>query len=787
MHLKRMGLTAVVREVGFFALFLAIAIALTWPLAVNLETAFSDLGDPLLNTWILDWDIHAFTHEPLHLFDAPIFAPAKYPLAYSENLVGIALLVAPLRAFGPSPVTLYNLAMLLGFAMSGYGMSVLVRTVGKSRFASIVAGILFAFCAFKFGHLAHLQIIWSGWLPLLFAALFAFWRLPSISRAGLLAAAFAMNGLTNIHWLLFGSFTLCITVAFLATVHPQRDLRFWSRLAGALVVGSLVLLPFLLPYQTVAEMYGMRRIRTEAEGGSAEWSDWLVANTRNLVYGRLWTINERSERRLFPGGVAIALAVAGFLLARRRAAGEQVHRQDSRTPVLLHILDALIALFAVGAYLGTSQSFVMTAGRHVIVSIDNAATPLVIAIVIAFVRCAIRLPVAFGGGDGSNIAAVVGRSRFTQEEWAAAVWVVIGVLGSLGLNAFLHSFLFRHVEVFQSIRAPARWAIIAYVGIALWAASGVDAIVQQPRASRRRFAQIAIALLAVADVLPRIRWEHVVADVPPVYRWLAREHVHGPVLELPMSGWNLPFPYLLASTAHHVPIMNGTSGFEPPLHAELRALTERGEFNDVLTAALEANGCELVVVHADWLLTNVQPAYAWIREGLASGHLAFVRRFDEAITGDYVFALPRSGRGWERLRLAGNRDAAGFTDDQNLERLLTGKTTYNSNTFGRIEAPRQDDDVHGPLTVSGWALSPNGIARVVVRVHSGRHVYAAALRPRPDVNAAFPWYARTPNSGFFVVLPKRPKGVPRNTDVQVEITDGSENVMRLPDRLLTWD
>jgi hypothetical protein len=789
MNPKSMRLTPVLREIGFFALFLVIAIALTWPLAANLKTAVSDLGDPLLNTWILDWDLYAFTHEPLHLFDAPIFAPAKYPLAYSENLIGIALLIAPLHALGASPITLYNLAMLLGFAMSGYGMCVLVRTVGKSPFASIVAGILFGFCTFKFDHLAHVQIIWSGWLPLLFAALFAFWRLPSIGRAGMLAAAFVMNGLTNIHWLLFGSLTLCVTIAFLAAIHPRRDRRFWFRLAGALVLGGLVLLPFLIPYRTVAHLYGMRRHRTEVAEYSAVWTDWFVANTRSLVYGRLRSINEHGERRLFPGGVAIALAVAAFFLVKRRAAGERIRHEDSpsRTSVLLHILDALIAVFAVAAYLGTFQTFVMTAHGHVVAAIDNAATPLTIAIVIALVRCAIRLPVAFGGADGANIATLVRRSRFTEEEWAAALWVVIGFLGSLGLNAFFHSFLFRHVGVFQSLRVPARWAMIAYVGLALWAASGIDAIVEQPRASRRRFAQVAIALLAIVDVMPRIRWEHAVVDVPPVYRWLARKQVQGPVLELPMSGWNLPFQYLLTSTAHHVPIMNGTSGFEPSLHAELNALTEHGEFNDVLTSALEANGCELIVVHTDWLGGNQQPAYAWIREGLASGHLAFVRRFDEAISGDYVFALSRTSRGWQRLRSTASRDAAGFTDDQNLERLLAGKTTYNSSTFGNTEAPRQDDEVHGPLTVSGWALSPNGIARVLVRVHSGRYVYGAALVRRADVSAMFPWYARTPNAGFFIVLPKRPKGVPRRTDVQVQITDGSGNVTTFPDRLLTWD
>ena len=36
-----------------------------------------------------------------------------------------------------------------------------------------MAGIFFAFVSFKFDHLAHLQNISSGWLPLILAAMIA--------------------------------------------------------------------------------------------------------------------------------------------------------------------------------------------------------------------------------------------------------------------------------------------------------------------------------------------------------------------------------------------------------------------------------------------------------------------------------------------------------------------------------------------------------------------------------------------------------------------------------------
>ncbi len=778
---------AVVREAALFALFLAIATVITWPLVLNLGTALSDLGDPILNAWILDWDLHALSHNPLRLFDAPIYVPAIYPLAYSENLLGIALLMAPLRVAGVTPIALHNIAMLLGLALSGYGTSVLVRTIGRSRFSSIVAGILFAFCPFMFEHLAHVQIFWSGWLPLTFAALFAYWRRPTLTGATLLAAAFLMNGLSNIHWLLFGGFTLFATVVFLASVQPQRGGRFWLQLCGALAVAGLLLLPILAPYLVVAEHYGMRRNLFEVADGSATLSDWLVAPPRSLLYWRLTPDNDRPERRLFPGLMPIALLIAALLFAPPRGNPTEWSEKRRRSAAILHAFDAAIILCGLASYVGAiSSKFPVSLLGWKPLTIEHFATPFAWMVLLVFVRLSLQLPRALANENRTVLRDLLARSRFTTEEWSSALWIGIGVFGSLGINSFLHPFLFQRVGAFQSIRTPARWAIIAYLGLAVWSAIGIDALLEK----RRRFGRAAvaslIAILALANVAVRTRWEHVVPTPAPVYKWLAREHVRGPVLELPMSGSDLPFPYLLGSMAHHVPIMNGTSGFEPPLHATLRTMTERKQYNNAFTALLEGSRCQLIVVHADSLSAQQQAAFAWLQEGLATGRLALVRRLDHGMSGDYVFALARVGSDWQRLVRRGERDGAGFTDEDNLARLFAGKATYNETTFGLVGPPEPEQETSGPLTVRGWALSPEGVSRVVVRVHSGKYLYQARLEPRPDVSARFPWYPKTPRAGFVATLPNRPKGLPRLTEVQVEITDGRGNVTRFPDCLVTW-
>jgi len=121
------ALKTVGRELAVFGFFLLLAIVFTWPLAVRLSTGTSDLGDPLLNTWILDWDLYDATHHVANIYQAPIFYPGKYPIAYSENLFGIAILALPFYLAGCSPLTIYNIMFIAGFAFSGYGAWVFVR------------------------------------------------------------------------------------------------------------------------------------------------------------------------------------------------------------------------------------------------------------------------------------------------------------------------------------------------------------------------------------------------------------------------------------------------------------------------------------------------------------------------------------------------------------------------------------------------------------------------------------------------------------------------------------
>jgi len=302
------------QDAGAAILFLVLSVAMTWPLVSHLGTAASDPGDPYLNAWILDWDHHATLHHPLSLFDANAFYPSHLALAFSENLYGIALILIPFRLAGLQPLAAYNVAVLLGFAFSGFGACVLGRMLTGSGLAGVAAGVFYAFVPFRFTQLAHIQHVWGGWLPLLLAALLHYAEQPSRKRAALFGVVFLMNGLTNIHWLLFGGVAIAATMAILAATGVRR----WLPLAAATAVACLLLLPFLWPYEAASRQYGMVRLWDDVTNYSARPAHWLVSNDTNRTYGMLADSRVDPELWLFPGFLSIVAGVAGAVVAARR-------------------------------------------------------------------------------------------------------------------------------------------------------------------------------------------------------------------------------------------------------------------------------------------------------------------------------------------------------------------------------------------------------------------------------------------------------------------------------------
>ena len=176
------------------AAYTLITLVMTWPLARGLGRDVAwDLGDSILNMWILAWDAEQFrailAGHFSHIrtfFDANIFHPAPLTLAYSEHLVPQALQIFPVYALTKNPILCYNLLFLSTFILSGLGMYLFVRELTGNAIAAFVGGLLFAFAPYRIPQSSHLQVLSSQWMPF---ALYGFRRYFDTGRRRALAGA----------------------------------------------------------------------------------------------------------------------------------------------------------------------------------------------------------------------------------------------------------------------------------------------------------------------------------------------------------------------------------------------------------------------------------------------------------------------------------------------------------------------------------------------------------------------------------------------------------------------
>lgn len=644
------------------AVFLLLAALMLWPLPRLIARAVVHPSDPFVNTWVYDWAWHATTHRGVSLFDANALYPDGPSLAFTEHQYGIALVGFPFRAAGAPPLLTHNLLLLLGFAFSGYGAFVLARTVTGSWWAGVISGVFFAFLPWRFTHLTHTQHAWAGWLPLMLAALIVFARTPTWQRALLFGAAFFMNGITNLHWMTFGS----VAIGLAALLFLIRKPKALAMIAAATVVATLLLIPFLLPYREVRQKYGLRGNAEETRRYSAVPRDWLTGNFHNRLHmqWKLYDAKTDPERWLFPGVGGLLLALVGLI-------GPLGKDATTRRLVLL----------------------------------------------------------------------------------TALLWLTLGFLGSLGLNFAFHRLLFEHVELFRGIRAPARWAMIAYTGLALLAGIGAFKIVRQ-----RHVAGALLAALLVYELRSAPLQFHLAdTDEPPVYRWLAQQK-EGAILELPIRRGETEYEYFLRSTIHHRRMVNGVS--EVGVHGSFVDAFARRPIDLAILDRLAQIGVTTLVVHGDWITGDDAAAVRdFLYRAYDAGKLRYVSRFDRGVEGDFVFIL-------------GKGDTKPFFGPQPLTRPI-----------GWLDEPQSAAEVRGMVRVMGWALGPAPIRRVRVFVKNREQFVDAQLFPRPDVGALYPWHDAS-RSGFTVDIPRgRREG---GTDIEVEITDASGTTVRLPQRWFVW-
>lgn len=535
-------------------LYVALTLAYTWPLAAHLSDGIAhDVGDPLLNTWILWWSTRAV---PLTAawWNAPIFFPAPGVLAFSEHLLGLAPISAPLIVLTHQPLVGYNVALLASFVLSALAAYGLGYTLTRRHDAAFIAGIAYAFAPYRLAHVPHIQVLSSYWAPACLAALHMYVREHTTRWAALAALAWLMQALACGYYLFFLSVLLLLWVLWFAA--GRVPLRRTIELIAIWMVPVLLLVPFLAGYQHILrDTYGFRRQPLEVEAFSADIAGLLFAHDELLVWGWLH-VTTKPESTLFPGlTIVLLLGIAVFQAARGGA-----QRMPSRTwvqPVLLAVFLTSLACALLPLLSGGAWRLTIAGVR--LISIRRADKPLTLALVFGLGWLA-TLPRAR--------AAIHRRSPFVFYIAAAfLMWIcALGPVPALHETRVIYEAPYRwltRLPGFDGLRVPARFWMMALVCLSAAASIAFNRIGER----RRRILLAVVAAGMLLDGWPRV-FKVVQAREPrPMPADVSAR------LDLPVGDDDTLAMYQQMRAP--VPLYNGYSGYFAPHYFAMRELLAR--------------------------------------------------------------------------------------------------------------------------------------------------------------------------------------------------------------------
>jgi hypothetical protein len=158
----------------------------------------------------------------------------------------------------------------------------------------------------------------------------------------------------------------------------------------------------------------------------------------------------------------------------------------------------------------------------------------------------------------------------------------------------------------SGLRVPARFSIYVFFALSVLAGFAVNALLSR-KGNRVRFAcAVGLAIAPLAESIHRpLHLRPAPIHPPPVYTWLASQPGPTPILELPMPHTrrrtHSNTEYMLWSTYHFKPMVNGHSAFVPRSYYQLAdALQTLATRPDI--EAIRGRRIRYIVFHRDRFL-----------------------------------------------------------------------------------------------------------------------------------------------------------------------------------------
>lgn len=631
------------KSFAILVIFVVLTMAFTWPVLLNVNTAFDNDGDPLAGICAVEWLGRNLWTRPWNLFEAPLFYPHCRTLETGFHVYLVGLLYFPFRWAVGNPVAAYNLLYIMTLAMDGFSMYLLARYLTKDALAGFLSGAIFAFCPFRAANFQHISLMTNYWTVFSFLALFKFFNGLDTGKKKNLSLFYAAVLLyffqcttDIITGMYFGiPFFSFIAYGFFACRKKLGTAAIVKALFSFAVL-AVFLLVLVSPLRSFRSDFGQENVGRDLEMVqelSSPLSSYLATPPGNFLYGRItrgFWINARQIN--FYGATAYILAALS-VLSIRRSAKCIVVRLPKRKVRLIQVFNPLFS--------------------------GNRTALFFLCIFI----------VAFAISLGPSIHLTPGRR----------------------LCAGPYMLVYRFIAPLRTLRTLAALGVVAILSLSVMAGFGLKRLLDfcvMRRLAGRYFLGAVLVILLIVEYAgyPPTRWSNpffqVPERLPAAYRWLMEQDDDSPIIELPMpwepeevaGAFGLDTAAMYWSIYHGRRTVNGVGAFSYPEYkiiVDQMKLFPSRETLDILRFL----GVRYVVMHVGRL-----PRLEWQKE--------IVKKHPEA-EYDWRETLTRAER---------------FSGELDLRIRSGGDRVYEILGASGCAAP-EDADRGDPLLREGWRVT----------------------------------------------------------------------------------
>lgn len=316
-----------------FFLYLVLAIVLTWPLLLNLDTSlFGDYGDTRGGVWwiwaktngLLDSSANNLIAFPFGVpssqdFSAPFLELSSLALSHLTN-----------------EVAAYNLFVLFSWILTALATYIFISKMLGSHVPALICGAIFGFCPGAIMQAAggHSAYAFNAFIPVFLGALFYNRAQRTLLSAFYVAASFSLIVFTSLY---FGYFAIYIAIFFVVFDLLSSKSEVRGAILSNCLFGGLFAVVLILPFEykailqqlagdsvSLAKVGQIRDFGELVTYSSRPW-DFLIPSIDHPIFGEYFVDFVRAhlhgsnvfEQTLYLGMVPLGLLSTGIILAIR--------------------------------------------------------------------------------------------------------------------------------------------------------------------------------------------------------------------------------------------------------------------------------------------------------------------------------------------------------------------------------------------------------------------------------------------------------------------------------------